>query len=236
MITIKRASCGIGSTLVAVALAGCGSNAADEFAAQSAEEIISATVADMDALESARVTAEIEAEDMPISLDLQLSTEGDCTGSVGIGDAVADVLAVDGTTWFKPDAAFFAQVIDDPAQVDAVVDAVDGKYIEDTQNQFGSFCDLDDLLENITDLEGDDKEVSKGDQTDVDGEDAIVIEGTTSDGDPSQILVATGEKHYILKFVAEGAEPGEATFSKFDEKVAVEAPAADDVFDLGSLG
>lgn len=248
MIAIKRASYAIGSVVLASTLAACGgsstgnsgsdddgdSAAAEEFMGQTAEEIVEAAIADMESLTSVQVSADIETSDAAISLDLQLSTGGDCTGTVGLDGATAEVLSVDGSSWFKPDADFFAQVLP-PEQVDTVMEAVDGKYLADDQDQFSSFCDLEDLLSNITDFDADD-EVSKGDEEEVDGQDTIIIEGTTDDGDPSQAFIATGEKHYILKFAATGEEPGEVTFSKFDEDVEVTAPADDEVADLGSLG
>ena len=248
MVAIKRASYAIGSVLLASTLAACGgsspgnsgadddgdSAAAEEFVAQSADEIVKAAIADMEGLTSVQVNADIETADTAITLDLQLSTSGDCTGTVGLDGATAEVLSAGGSSWFKPDAEFFAKVLP-PEQVDAVAEAVDGKYLADDQDQFASFCDLEDLLSNITDFNADD-DVTKGDEDEVDGQATIIIEGTTDDGDPSQAFIATGDKHYILKFAATGEEPGEVIFSKFDEDFEVTAPSDDEVADLGSLG
>lgn len=234
MIALKQTSHIVGSLFLASTLVACGASAADEFAEMPADEIVKASIADMEGLKAVQVQADIESDDMEISLDLQLAEGGNCTGTVGVGGAMAEVLSVDGTAWFKPDADFFAQVLP-PDQVDAIAGAVDGKYIEDAQGQFSSFCDLDELLENITDFNEDDN-VEKGDRSEVDGEDAIVIEGETDDGGPSQAFIATGERHYILKFTATGDAPGEVTFSKFDEAFDVTAPDPADVVDLDSLG
>ena len=82
-----------------------------------------------------------------ISLDMQADSTGDCTGTIGIGDGTAELLAKDGTSWFRPDEAFWRAQGGD--QADAIIAAVGDKWVLDTDANFSQFCDLDAFFDNI---------------------------------------------------------------------------------------
>src|SRR3954447_12227149 len=106
--------------------AGCGggdkdddSSSAGDFAQQSGDEIAAAAKKDMKALDSVKYSGEINSSGSSISLDIQASAAGDCTGTIGIGDGTAEVLATGGENWFRPDEAFWRQQAPDDA--DAII-------------------------------------------------------------------------------------------------------------------
>ena len=73
---------------------------------------------------------------------------GDCTGSIGLGGGTAEVLAKDGTNWFKPDEAFWrANAADSGATRSSR--AVGDKWVLDTDSNFAQFCDLDAFFDNL---------------------------------------------------------------------------------------
>src|SRR4051794_25593044 len=91
-------------------VAGCGGDdggGGSEVAQQSGNKIADVARADMKALEQVKYTGEISSDGSAIALDVQASSAGDCTGTVGIGDGTAEVRAKDGTSWFRPDEAFW---------------------------------------------------------------------------------------------------------------------------------
>lgn len=229
--------------VIAAALTGCGGDGGSDgdgdggnddagnsaFADESAEDIVAAAKDAMDGLESVHLAGDINSGGSSISLDLSLSTSGNCEGDVSLDGGSLQVLEVDGSGWFKADAAFWeAQA---PGQAEAIIAAAGDKWVVDTQSQFTSFCDLEGFLDGIVEPDGED-EFEKGDTEDVDGEEAVTLTGVDS-----KAYIATDEPHYILKLegTAEG-DDGTITFSGFDEEIDVEAPAADEVVDLDQLG
>ncbi|MEJ7832049.1 MAG: hypothetical protein WKF79_03980 [Nocardioides sp.] len=116
-----------------------------------------------------------------------------------------------------------------------MIAAIGDKFVVDSNDEFSSFCDLDELLDDITKKEDDDELKVDGTE-DVDGEEAVKVDGTTDEGNPSSAYIKVDGDHYILRVESTGeTDSGEATFSDFDEEFDVEAPAADDVVDLDAL-
>ena len=213
------------AAVAALVLAGC--SGGSDFAEEPAEDIQAAASEDKQALESVRVEADITSDGQQITLDIALDTDGDCTGSVGLGEGTAEVVSVDGQSWFKADEALYEALVgDQAAQITAVVG---DNWVADEQGQFASFCDLDSLLEDIGDPEEGDIEVDGTE--DVDGTEAVRLV-REEEGDTTTAFVAVDDPHYILRIEREGDEAGEATFSAFDEPVEAEAPAEDEIVEL----
>src|SRR3954469_1892865 len=118
---------------VLVLAAGCGGggggkddSAGTEFAKQSGDEIADAAKADMKGLDEVKFSGEITSDSANVTLDIQADSKGDCTGTIGLGGGTAQVLAKDGTNWFKPDEAFWKANAGDSA--DAIIHAVGDKW------------------------------------------------------------------------------------------------------------
>ena len=118
-----------------------------DFAKQSGDKIAADAKADMKDLDEVKFSGEITSDGDTITLDVQASSAGDCTGSIGIGGGTAEILAKDGTNWFKPDEAFWRANAADPA--DAIIAAVGDKWVLDTDSNFSQFCDLDAFFDNL---------------------------------------------------------------------------------------
>ncbi len=233
MLLTRISSAAIALTLGST-LAGCGDDERAKYLDQSAETIVDDAVAAMKEVESVRLEADVNVDDMDIGLDLALTTSGDCTGTIGLDGNEAEIRALDGTSWFRAEDEFWRSSFpDNPEQADTIIETVGGKWVLDESNQFASFCDLDEFLKGVAERDEGEK-LAKGDESEVDGQDVIEIEGKTKEGDPSKVSVSLDEPHYILAVSAEGQDVGSATFSNFDEDVEVEAPAEDEVVDLSS--
>ncbi len=223
----RLATYAMGLTIAGM-MTGCGSDEGSAFADEKAADIIKAASTDMSKLESVHLSADFTSEDSTVGLDLSLNTDGNCTGTVSIGEGSAEVLSLDGQSWFKADDAFWREQAGE--QADQILSLIGDKWVVDTSGQFASFCDLDGLLDDF----GDPKDVADAttDGTeDVDGDEAVRIVGT-EDGSETTAFVAVDEPHYILKILVTGDEAGEATFSDFDEDIEVEAPAEEDTITL----
>lgn len=224
--------------LGAATLTGCGGDGGSDFGDQSAEEIVDAAKADMEKLKSVRVSGTVTSDGEEITIDMQSSSGGSCTGSIGIGGGTTELLGVDGETWMRPDEAFWRSF--GGGSADQILEVVGDKWvvIGSDEDSFNQFCDVDQLLEEmLTDDEDDKSTYEKKGTDELDGDDVVKVESTDPEDGSSMGYVLADEPHYLVKIErTEGEEQGSVTFSDFDEDVDVEAPADDEVVDLNSLG
>ena len=248
---VTTAAAGFGAVLL---LAGCGGGSAEEsgdsggssgsgeeataFADESPETITAAVEEDMKALSSLRMAGELDDKGQQITIDLGLSTAGDCEGDLSVtGDASLELLSVDGDTWIKPSESFWQQVAGPAA--DQITAAAGDKWVAfpgDEADDFAEICDLDQLLEQFNTNDTEEEKVEVAGTEEVDGQEAVIVESTSDEGDPVKAWVAAEDPHHILQIeVDTGKEPGRLTFSDFDADLDLEAPASDDVFDLNAF-
>jgi hypothetical protein len=215
--------------------AGCGSDdkSGGDFAKQSGDKIAADAKADMKDLDEVKITGEITSGGESVTLDVQASSAGDCTGSIGVGDGNAEILAKDGTNWFKPDEAFWRANAGDSA--DAIIAAVGDKWVLDTDSSFAQFCDLDAFFDNLFKDEGGATKYKTTGTDAIGGQDVVVVEQSDDKGTSVGYVLVDGD-HYLLKLErTEGDEPGRIEFGEFNEEFDVTAPADDDVVDLSTL-
>jgi len=212
---------------------GDGGDSGDGFAKQSADKIAATAKADMKGLDSVKYAGQINSGGSSISLDIQADADGNCTGTIGIGDGTAEVLAADGGNWFRPDEAFWRQQAPDTA--DAIIAAVGDKWVIDTDANFSQFCDLQAFFDNIFKDEGDGGGYKTTGTDEVDGQEVVKVEQSDDTGSSTGYVLVDGD-HYLLKIErTEGDQPGKLEFSEFDEEFEVEAPADDQVIDPATL-
>ena len=169
---------------VLVLAGGCGSDdeggGDSDFAKQSGDKIAADAKADMKALDEVKFSGEITSEGDTITLDVQASSAGDCTGSIGIGGGTAEILAKDGTNWFKPDEAFWRANAADSA--DAIISAVGDKWVLDTDSNFSQFCDLDAFFDNLFKDEESSGEYKTTGTDEIDGQEVVKVEQSDDEG------------------------------------------------------
>jgi hypothetical protein len=233
VVRIAMAVTGLGA---AALLTACGGG--DGFADKSADDIVATAKSDMGDLKAVKVSGSVTSDGQQIDIDLQASSEGDCTGTIGVAGGSTELLGVGGTTWMRPDEAFWRATVGDSA--DQLLAAVGDKWVvlpadEDSLN---TFCDVDDLLDEM--LKEDDEDgstYSTSGTEDVDGEETVKIDNEDPEDGTSTGYVLVDEPHYLVKIEkTDGEDTGSVTFSEFDEEFEVEAPADDEVVDLAQLG
>jgi hypothetical protein len=238
---IKHAVGAIGALAVLAACGGGGDSGGDsdsdsEFASESASAIEKASIEDMKALEAVHMQGEVTQQGSEIGLDLSLTTDGDCTGTISRGDSgSAEVVTLDGTSWFKPDEEFWRAQAGPAAE--QIISTVGDDWVQlpEGDESFASFCDLDELLDQIDDDQG--KPSEKGETEEVDGQEAVKLNRDDAEsGGTITVWVAVDDPHHILKVEqAEGDSPGSFTFSDFDADASIEAPADDEVITVEEL-
>ena len=232
MTGIKHA---VGAIGVLALLAACGGGS--DFADSSATTIQKEATKDMQALEAVHMEGSVSQQDNEIGLDLSLTTEGDCTGTVSRGDSgSAQVVTLNDNSWFKPDEEFWKAQAGDAA--DQIISTVGDKWVQlpEGDQSFASFCDLNGLLDQIGGDQSD-SESKKGETEDVDGTETIKLTRDATQGDGTiTVWVATDDPHHILKVEQAGGEsPGSFSFSEFDQDASIEAPADNEVITVEEL-
>jgi hypothetical protein len=217
---------------VVAALTSCGDSDGDSsgFADEKPADIIDASKEAMSDLESLTISGDTRADGGAANLELQLSSSGDCTGTLSFDTTgTIEILGVGGDRWFKGDEAFWSTTgIPDTT---AVLD----KWIIDAQDDFASFCTIDDFVGEMFEDDSDETYEVKGTES-VDGEDVVVIEQDDTEDGISTGYILVDEPHHIVKIDKEGDDGGTITFSGFGEKFEVTAPSADEIVDLDQLG
>ena len=232
MARIGLAVAGLGAAAVLTACGGSDSSFADE----SADDIVKAAKSAMGDLTAVKVSGDITSGGQQISLDLQSDSDGNCTGTIGLGDGTAELLGVDGKTWMKPDEAFWQTF--GGGSADQVMSLVGDKWvlIPAEGESLSQFCDVNDLLDQMLKDEEDGSTYSKAGTDTVDGDDVVAIDNKDPENGDSTGYVLVDDPHYLVKIEkTDGDDTGSVSFSDFDADFDVEAPAEDDQVDLNNL-
>jgi hypothetical protein len=212
---------------------GSGAGADDGFAGLPAAEKVATAKAAMEDLRALHIEGTISNGGDAADVDLSMDADGRCSGTFTIGEGVAEIRAVDGAAWFRPDDGIWAQFAG--ASADQVSDFVDGRWVVLEDAQFMEMCDFDSIMDSLLSSPEAGREYSDAGTETIDGERAFRIESAGPAG-TSLGYVQAAAPHYLLRTQRDGGEaPATMTFSAFDDDVDVEAPAADEVVDLGDL-
>jgi hypothetical protein len=242
MRSLVRGSLVATTAATALLLTGCGGGdgggdgrGGEDFAEQSAEDIADAAKEAMGELDAVRVEGTLTSDGQEIELDIHVGDGENCSGSFTTQGATAEILGVEGTTWFRPDAAFW-ELQAGPEAAASIVAAAGDRWVRlpDDDTSFAEFCDIDMFLEELTDT--DDATYTKGDTEEIDGEQAVEIISERQDEGVSSGYVRTEGDHYLVRIEkAEGDNGGTVDFSGFDEQPEVEEPADDEQVTLEEL-
>jgi hypothetical protein len=234
MKVVAKASAVVGVLALTTA---CGGGGGDSFADKPLKEITTTVSSDMKDLKSLHMSGQLTSSDQKVGLDLSVTTDGQCQGTVSVGGGSAQVLSTGDRSWMKPDDAFWEEQA--PDQASLIEQTVGDKWVvAPSETDFASFCDLDSFLDAFDkDNDKSDGPTEKGGVESVGGSDALKLLGK-SDGQDMSAWVAVDSPHRLLKIeLAPGGDTsGTVTFSEFDEPVDVKAPADSEVIDLSSLG
>lgn len=209
----------------------------DDFLDQEPAEIVAAAQDAMAGLQSVRMAGGMTNDGQRLDLDVAMSKDGSCSGSITVDGGTFSVIGVGGEMWFQADEAFWTANAGDQAAT--IIDLIDGRWVvvPPDDDSFAEFCNLEEFLGEVVSDDGDDDVYELGEVTDVDGVEAVGVVNTTEDGGPSTGYVQVEGEHYLLRMVREeGDEPGDISFSAFDEPVVASAPAPEDTVDLDQLG
>ncbi|MFP8940504.1 hypothetical protein ACLIYM_03570 [Streptomyces fenghuangensis] len=207
----------------------------------SAGKIMERSAEAMRRAESLRVTGWVAGDDGDgrMTIDLALAGDGDCTGTMTIGEGTAEVLSADGRMYMKGDESFWESQSDGGPGEDMAVEMLSERWVRTDDGGSGTgpggFCDLDGLLEDME--SGGSGETGKREPVDLDGREVIpLVQEDDGEGTTTAYVANDDDRPYLLRMENEGSdEPGVMDFTGHGEEVVVEAPDPDEVLDLGEM-
>lgn len=231
-----RLVCSVAATLAL--LSACdgssGSGGADSsFDGTAPADMVAAARSAMDDLRAVHMTGTLSNQGNAADVDLSLSDDGSCDGTFTIDGGVAEIRAVDGDAWFRPDAKVWETFAGEGAE--QVIDFVGDKWVVLEEAQFLEMCDFRSIMESLISSPEDGRTYSKDGSEEIDGEDTFRIKSDGSAG-TTYGYVQAEEPHYLVRTERRGGEaPATMTFSDFDVVPDVEAPAEDEIIDLADF-
>lgn len=241
--TVKRCPLALSLSLTALlaGLTACGGAASSgeekSYADESPKKILADAKASMGSLESVHISGTGLDDGDEMTIDMTVSTVGDCTGTIGTPDGEMTLLVVGGKAWFKADRAFWKANAGGDA--DAVLAMVGKKWVVggDDLGDLTELCDWDELSDEFLEIlvpsaiEGLTIKKSK-DQ--VDGQPVIKLEDRSSE--QGTIYVHAEEPHYVVKVSNTGTDAADMTFSAFDDPTEIVAPKPGQQIDFDNMG
>ncbi len=198
----------------------------DVLEGRSAEEIRDAVMATMGSVSSLNMSGRIEAQDT--AMDLSMDTDGRCKGTMEVEGGQASIISDGVSSYMRGDEDFWvASSGRSASELTMFVDR--WVKMKSGDDSFDSFCDLDNLLD----------EFDSGGSADFEVRGTRIVNGTEAlellSDDGSQLMVSNAAPHHILKIISlDPADPGEFTFSRYNEELDISAPS--DYLDLDSVG
>lgn len=226
--------------VLTIALAGCGDDGdgGDDFAEQSYQEIKDAAIEDMGDAESLRLSGTIEEDGQELTIDLAIGGEGECVGTIAMNGAEGEIISNSDGLFIKGDETFWESTA--PGQAEVILDMLDGKWAKTPpqgDEGFGELCNLDNFVDELAEEDDEKENVEVGDVEEVDDQDAVLLSGEDEDGGTTRAWISVDSPHYILKMEKEGGDdPGQMSFSDYDEDVDASSPPEDEYVDITQGG
>ncbi|MFF5977213.1 hypothetical protein ACFY78_00020 [Streptomyces olindensis] len=202
-----------------------------------ANEIVEKAVDATKSAESLRLKGVATSGADEVRMDLAVSKQGDCKGTISPRENVtAEIIKVGDVAYLKGDEAFWK---DRDVDAGEAADLLADQWLKLPAGQEGfgelaEICDADNLLKDVPDPSG--PGLTKGKVHDVEGRPAVPVSG--KDGDVTgRMDVATEGEPYILRISETGGdEPVDVLMTDYNKPVDAEAPHPDDALELGDLG
>ncbi len=242
MRTIKVATAVATASVSVALLTGCGgdSGGGEPFEGQSADDIAAKAVEATQQAKSLHMKGDVRPENGgTVTIDVSVDQEKNCEGTIGTGEARADVRHTDATLYLRGDEQYWQNALQQqPGASQQMAQKLDGKWVKMPASDAATagVCDKQGFIAAMDEDRSERQGMKRDGTTEVGGEDALKLTKKTSDGETLALYVATEGEPYILKTTTEGGKsPGSVTFSEYNEPVEAEQPPAGQTVDLKEL-
>ncbi|WP_152644871.1 hypothetical protein [Kitasatospora griseola] len=218
------------SPAAATATAGTPAPGADNgVAGLPAAEILQRSARALRDARSVRAVGTIAGGGQPITMDLRLDTDGNCTGTLSQTDVGGfQVVKAGQQLWVKPDQAFWQS-----HGGSALADQVGDRYLKTTSDdpdfgEIGTLCDLGGLADQLGAATSD---LTKGAATTVQGRPAVPLARSTDTGTATLYVAAQGPPVPLRL----EQDVGAVDFEEFGTPVPSATPGPDQSLDIDRL-
>lgn len=197
----------------------------------SGTEVREAAKESMRDLTAVALTATLpQDEGAVINIDVKVDDEGDCDLKLATDPGEVQVVADADGTYIQGDRDYWTAITGSEVKADQTLEEIGDKWLPVDQEQFANWCDLEGLIESLT--EGEEADIEVGDVIDHEGQQALQLRTSKDNGEANELLIAYEAPHYVLSSRGEGANEGsEMELSGFDEDVTVTIPSEDEQVD-----
>ncbi|MFI0900128.1 hypothetical protein [Streptomyces sp. NPDC020983] len=215
--------------------------AAEPFADLTADEVLDR--AEQGMRDSGAMTYELSGTDddgTKMHVKGTLTTTDKCALAVDMGQGKAQLIFTGGAyTYMKGDRTFWTTNADADAAVvigDKWVKIPSSEFDSDDQDNFKTMCDLNGMMDTLSEDDGSESTLDKGQSATVDGQQVFQLIETEGE-DKTTISVTTGDKPVIVR--AQGTDQGQPmlmVFSDFGKQPNVSAPPPSLTIDPSKVG
>ncbi|MFH9818194.1 hypothetical protein [Streptomyces sp. NPDC017230] len=244
----SKVATAVATASVSVALlAGCGGDSGagsgddgKPFEGQSADDIAAKAVEATRQAKSMHVKGDTRLEDGgTVTIDVSVDQEKNCQGTIGTGEAEADVRHTDANLYLRGDEQYWRSALkQQPGAAREMAPKLQDKWVKMPANDAttAGVCDKQGFIAAMDEDKSERQGMKRGSTTEVNGEDALKLTKEAAGGETLTLYVATEGEPYILKSTSEGGKnPGSVTFSEYGEPVKAEQPPSDQTVDLKEL-
>ncbi|WP_147472713.1 hypothetical protein [Streptomyces triticirhizae] len=208
----------------------------DAFGGASADEIADQAFDALMGADSLRMVGDIDQAGEQMGIDLHLSRDGDCAGSISMSSQGSfEIIKLGDEAWLRPDTQFWQTAAGISDQ--EILGQLDGFFLygpanEEPMNSSVESCNLESFLSEMgpgASATG----MTLGDPTEVDGTPVV----TLNEGEDATILVASEGEPFPLRIENRDATTGAGTidFSAFNEPVPSDRPSDAEVITIEDL-
>jgi hypothetical protein len=221
-----RAAICLAGLVASVAIGACGGSsttssapADNGVASKSPAEIVAAANTAINGLKSVHVAGSIVSGGQPITLNLDLVSGRGGLGNMSLQGLGFRLIVVNNFVYINATSAFWRKFGNAAAAA-----LLQGKWLKAsaTSGSFGSLAGLLNLHHLLSAMLASHGTLTKAATTTVEGQKVIGVTDTTNGG---VLYVATTGKAYPIELSKSGASGGHVLFGRFNETVALAAPA-----------
>ena len=217
-----------GVLLVAAALAACGSSgSSNNIATKPAAEILAATKLAAEGAKAVHVSGSIDNGGRPVGLDVNLLAGSGARGRLSENGRSFELIQTGGSVYIKGSPAFYRRI-----GGAAAAQLLQGRWLKIPASSLGfaSLSKLTDLRRLVDAALSTPGGVAKKGTATVNGKRAVVL---TSPSKGGMLFVARTGRPYPIQITKQGANGGSISFDRWDQPVALTAPA--DALDITQL-
>jgi hypothetical protein len=214
--------------LVAAALAACGGSASsNDIATRTAAEILAATKLAAERARAVHVSGSIANGGRPVGLDVNILAGRGARGRLSENGLSFELIQTGGSVYIKGSPAFYRRL-----GGAAAAQLLQGRWLKvpASSPEFASLSSLTDLRRLVDTALSTPGGVVKSGTTTVNGKRAVVL---TSPSKGGMLFVARTGRPYPIQITKQGANGGSISFDRWDQPVALTAPA--DALDITQL-